>query len=327
MEGNLRSESEYLWRAALYLYLAETLAAEGPPAWMEGPGGTWPLYEAAKALASSSPSARCAAQVLGLLPPRNGDALMDSHRRLFGKSCPPYFYLYESAWLSGHLLGGETRAVEEIYQSAGLEVEGAELPDHASNELAFLAYLAEAGSAGIEAERAFIRTHAGRWLPLLGRSLSSSGDPAYTAIGELLAGWLEEAARSPSIRNGNKGTAFPCIPVEEDCTLCGFCVQSCPRRALEIHENSTETVLRLVPSQCKGCGRCELACEFEAMRVQTFCASYPEQNTVVLRRSRRGTCESCGSALVSLAELDFVRGKLGCSDWLDTCRECRPSYP
>jgi hypothetical protein len=27
MEGNLRSESEYLWRAALYLYLAETLAA------------------------------------------------------------------------------------------------------------------------------------------------------------------------------------------------------------------------------------------------------------------------------------------------------------
>src|SRR3989304_6750995 len=73
---------------------------------------------------------------------------------------------------------------------------GAGLPVHASLESAFLAHLADVEQvanpstslrAGLSYEQQFIKQHAGRWLPELGRTLARSGDEVYGPIGQLLA--------------------------------------------------------------------------------------------------------------------------------------------
>jgi TorA maturation chaperone TorD/ferredoxin len=326
MADELLKQAEPASRAALYQALAEMLTADGSPDWMAGPGITWPLYQAAQSLAPSSASARLAKQALAAIPSRTAAALRESHRDLFARSSPPYFSMYESAWISGRLLGPETLEVERLYRAVGLEPEGSELPDHASVELAFLAYLAGGGSQTEIAEREFIRQHAGRWLPSFGRGLARSGDRAYAAVGQPLIGWLGEARCHP-VQRRRAGCGQPSIPFFDDCTLCGFCVQACPARALEIIESKTETALRLFPSLCMGCGRCERACEFKALRMEVppIVSDGPsEKDAVILRLSLRAYCPSCGNATVSRAELDFVRDQLDNPTWLENCLDCRP---
>lgn len=322
-------------RADLYQVLAESLAE--PPAWLALPGREWPLFEIVARLAPESEAARRAVEPLAEIPTEPSAARRARYHALFVGPGRPRLWLYESAHRSGRVLGPETFAVERFYRAGGLEVASAELPDHASVELAFLAYLAERGAD--QSEREFIEKHAGRWLPELSRALADSGDEVYAPIGQLLADWLEERAGGPVTgivgratrrsslvtRHSSLATRLPVVLETEACTLCGFCVQVCPTRALAIRETTSETRLVLNVAACVGCGKCERVCEAHALSLApSVDGQPPPADRITLRRSPRPVCRGCGTPMVSRAELDFVAAQIGHPAWLDYCAECRP---
>lgn len=312
--------------AELYAALAEALYE--PPAWLARAGRDWPLYEAAIHVEGSDAIAR-AAPALAAIPP---EPLEDRRRRywqLFAGPGRPPLQVYESQYVDGRLLGPTSFAVEQIYRAAGLEVDGTERPDHASVELAFLGRLAEQEATDPSKAtewrriaRRFIKRHAGRWLPELGRSLAASGDPVYAPIGQLLADWITREGRPP--RDGVRARSRrPAIPRPEACTLCSFCVQVCPTEALVIRETEAETGLVLIPSACIGCDKCERICEFGALRLEA--QSSTDAGPVMLRTSPRAICPGCRQSSVSRAEMEAIAAGLGeWPRWLDYCLECRP---
>lgn len=315
-------------RAALYLALAEALGE--PPPWLALPGRQWPLWACAQELAPASAAAARAAAALGEVRPEPLPERRARHRELFKAQGRPRLWLHESLHRSGRLLGPEMVQVAQLYRAAGLQIAGSELPDHASVELAFLAHLARLAHEDPDhrrqwqrMERLFLKKHAGRWLPELGRAIAAGGDPVYAPIGALLAGWLEESAQ----RKGRKRTTehFP-IVAQARCTLCGFCVQRCPTGALTIHEDEEETVLYLSGARCTGCSKCVKVCETGAIEMERAPQGPVEGMPAgwqPLRRSPRARCPGCGQPTVSEAELDFVARQIGRPQWLAYCLRCR----
>ncbi|MEK9162043.1 MAG: molecular chaperone TorD family protein, partial [Chloroflexota bacterium] len=181
-------------RADLYHYLAEAFA--DPPEWLTLAGSEWHLYEIASDTECLKDT-QCLKKIANI-PAESFAARRTRYNSLFVGTGRPRFWLYESAYLN-RLFGPETFAVAKIYRAAGLEIVGAELPDHISNELAFLEHLARIGQEEILApsqnvgahpcgrpvgqaqglplpqiiektqilpeEKKFIEDHAGRWLP------------------------------------------------------------------------------------------------------------------------------------------------------------------
>lgn len=324
-------------RADLYQALAEVLAE--PPHWLALAGREWPLTAAALRLARSSEAARRAVVDLVEIPAEALVRRQTRYKALFAASDRPPLWLYESAYRQGRLLGETSFALARLYQAAGLEIAGAELPDHAAVELAFLAHLANRAADEPEhktewrrLERRFIKKHAGCWLPALGKALVRSGDAVYAPIGRLLAEWLEEAGRSNKVASILvRRPRLPGIAHQDDCTLCGFCIQACPTRALTIRETAHETSLLLSAAHCVSCAKCEQVCSTGALRLSAAetgmmdVNAFPGQaNWRPLRRSPRAICPGCGEATVSCAELDFVATNIGRPDWLVYCLTCRP---
>lgn len=317
----------FMLRADLYAALAEALAE--PPDWLAAPGRDWPLSESANCLAAASASARRAVQSLAEIRPEPLAVRRARYAGLFAGPGRPRFQLYESEAVSGRVFGPQATEVERYYSAAGLEAAGAELPDHVSMELAFLAHAAEHG--GREVERDFIAQHAGRWLPFLGRALARSGDEVYAPIGQLLAEWVEECAggrasddRRDAARHAPRVTRLPVIAQAGACSLCGFCAQVCPTRALAIHETARETLLALSPAECVGCNKCERVCETRALKMQPSAGERAAaRGQSVLRQSPRARCRGCDEPMVSQAELDFVIRQIGHPAWLDYCSDCR----
>ncbi len=356
-------------RADLYAALAEALAE--PPAWLAAEGRAWPLTAAVGRLAAASAAARRALAALAGIPAEPPAARRARYARLFeGRNAAPRFWLYESAAATGRILGPQTAAVAALYRAAGVAPAlGAELPDHAALELAFLAHLAEqaaadpAQAAGWRAaERQFLKEH-GDWLIELGRGLAADGDAVYAPIGALLADWLSEnltpgpspARRGKDLTSGpsparrgedltpgpspaRRGEKLlPVVARAEACTLCSFCVQVCPTRALRVDEDARETRLVLDPAACTGCGKCVRTCDPRAITLAALAdaahhaphtTQYAVHNTqYVLRCSPRASCPACGAPTVSRAELAFVAARLGDHpSWLDYCLACRPEY-
>ncbi len=314
--------------AEVYATLAEALAE--PPVWLAGGGPDWPLFDVAIRLARDSDSEAAVRAVEGLaaIEPEVLATRCERYQQLFAGAGRPCLWLYESLYVDGRLFGPATLAVEQIYRAAGLAAAGAELPDHAALELTFLGWLAEqeASNRTQAAEwqklaQSFIKQHAGRWLPDLGRAMAASGDPVYGPIGQFLADWLAEMAR-PSRRQGKIGWRMPVLPKVEACTLCGFCVQVCPTQALILRETNLETGLILNPAACVGCAKCERICEFEALKMELQASA--QTDPLVLCISSRATCSACGQATVSQAELQTIAATLGeWPPWLDYCLECR----
>ena len=204
------------FRSDLYRLLAEALAE--PPEWLAWPGREWPLFEAALGAARESQAARQAVEALLAIGAEPLDTRRARYAELFWGQGSLSTSLYESGMLSGKILSEGTFEVERWYRAAGLAVAGAELADHASNELAFLAFLSELGdpdapddspactgegeeegsekaAAALSIEKSFLQQHAARWLPLLGKRMAASGDPVYAPVGQLLAGWLVETCQ------------------------------------------------------------------------------------------------------------------------------------
>ena len=318
-------------RADLYGLLAETLA--GVPEWLYRPVQNWPLYETTAALAEHSPVAAQASQHLAGVPAEAPAQRRARFEQLFAGPGEPRFWLYESAYQEGSILGAATTALGQLYQAAGLSVVGAELPDHASVELGFLAFLADqqaqeaaASTAWRQLERLFIKRHAGSWLPQLGHGLAATGDPVYGPIGALLAGWVQEAYRPvPRKTNRRQAKALPLMAQVEDCTLCGFCVQVCPVHALAMVETATETALQFRPTLCTSCQRCVNICNPAALSMADADVTPTAAAPLTLRRSDRLACRACGAPTYSQAELAFVKAQLGDLDWLYYCLSCRQS--
>jgi NAD-dependent dihydropyrimidine dehydrogenase PreA subunit/TorA maturation chaperone TorD len=319
-----------LLRAELYSILAE--AFSDPPEWLALPGCEWPLFSLANELGMSSPNARQAIEKIKAIAPELVRLRQERYQALFSGPGRPRFWLHESLFRSGKLFGVETREVAGIYNSVGLAIDGAELPDHASIELAFLAFAANQQEglspqvqAWAEIEQTFIRNHAGCWLPALGRELAAAGDEVYSPLGQLLVESfaIDRPAVKRSARLPN-GLWVPVLVEKDQCSLCGFCVQVCPQRVLQIRENAAETVLLRSENVCSGCAKCVGICPAHVIKLgQLNTAAGNSKGRMVLRSSPRALCPKCGHPTVSQVELECVQGQIGNLPWVELCQECR----
>ncbi len=315
-------------RANLYHFLAEALS--DPPEWLSYSGNSWPIYDLAVDASRFSASARNAVLDLNEIPP---EAITIRRQRyhavIYGQGIRQPVMMYESLYKSGRIAGPETFAVEQIYWLNGLTTIESELPDHVSMELAFLAYLVEAdvkNGNSRRRERLFLKEHAGDWLVDLGRQLELSRDPVYAPIGRFLAGWISESI-SPNVRV-ILSRNLPAIQSQKECTLCGFCTQVCPTRALVMRETDSETGLILSGKLCTGCWKCVDSCEPGALVISPANSrANGDSKREILVSSPRVRCKRCGKPTVSEAEMNYMQKILGQQDWLHECLDCRAMKP
>ncbi|RME45442.1 MAG: hypothetical protein D6791_10760, partial [Chloroflexi bacterium] len=129
-------------RALVLDALAQALA---DPAMLAGPAEHSELATVLREAAEKLGSAACRRALFALadLPAHDEDALRERFQRCIHPPDARPLPLYESLALSGHLVSPITEEVAHAYRRHGLEPD-ADLPDAASVELAFLAYLVEA---------------------------------------------------------------------------------------------------------------------------------------------------------------------------------------
>ncbi len=328
-EPTQQQEKPLAWLAALYAGLAEALAADtAVPAWLGRPGREWPVWEAASRLAACHdwPAMSTAVMTLAEVSRASPAKRQSAYEQLRGGNGRAPLMLYESQYVNGRFLGPETFALQALYREVGLEIVGAELPDHAAIELEFLSFLAEQEAEDVgqaqqwyAARRRFLKQHAGRWLPQVGRRLAAVDDPAWSAIGQLLTAVLTKPPKRRMTQP--KQTGLPRIANAEACNLCSFCVQVCPTRALRMQEDDQATRLHLQPNLCIHCCKCEQACPENALDLLDGSI---EEASIVLRESPRAVCPRCSKLTVSQAELAAVAVRLGHHPtWLDYCMDCR----
>ena len=316
--------------AIIYQGLAEALA--WPPAeWLAARGREWPLWQPLVVVASSSgdPVWQDAVLKLADVPQAGLQTRRRELERIYWPKEKPPLRLYACQVLDGRFPGPTTFIIKRLYEKVGLEVAGAEMPDYIAVELAFLAWVCDQESndvAGTDewraVRRSFLVKHASQWMPKVAWALQDSAYPAWAAIGVVLAASLKAHRLLKPVRASGAAVrrAVPYIPVVEDCTLCGFCVQVCPTKALHIHEDDIHTELWLQPQKCVACHKCEEVCDPGALTL----ASSASEKKVLLRVSDRARCPRCGAPTVSQAELSAVAAMLGEHPaWLDTCLNCR----
>lgn len=307
-------------RAEVYYALAEALAGPTRASWEL-------LLDASLVGARVLASAACRKAMLALLGNLDGcsEALTESYARVLASpDCQP-IALYESLHRQGTLMGQCAREVERQYRALGLSPADGELPDHASVELAFLGHLAaaeaEARAAGNNrlvarlrsAQRYFLQTHAGAWLPDVGSALSTVDDHFFVVVGNLLNEFLSEEL--VGARRGERtATGVPTLMEPAACTLCGLCVGSCAPGALRVVETPTETFLQLDPSRCVACRRCEQVCPGGTLYLSNRRSSLQSAGNGsghrTLRHSPRAACPGCGCPTVSEAEFEAVFARL-----------------
>ena len=338
--------------STLYSGLAKVFASPGLvrlPDWLALPGMKWPFFYDSARLASLGCSNELIEAVADLtqVAGSNLSTRQQEYEQLFVGYTNPPIWLYEAHYIDGRILGPSSFKVSTLYARYGLEVDGSELPDHASVELAFLAFLIQQESESTESTQAqvwreartlFIKEHAMTWLPGVGKALVTSGYPGWAAIGRLLIASLSADKPAPKIINVREFAPKDLIPIIEkvdQCILCGFCVQICPTRALTIHEDRQTTSLRLSVPACIHCKKCMQVCPAHVIDMSSaFSAAekLPEiQNQglaiqpILLVESPRVACPKCGEPTVSKAELGYVIQHIGHPNWLDHCANCRGS--
>lgn len=334
MSSSTNAHSQAAARAQIYTALA--LALTDPP-----PDLVADLVETAQTGAAMLGSSACARAARSLNRVQSLPRLPQTPaQRLRRAAMPPGqrpVALHESLHRYGTLVGASTQAVEGYFRSVGLAVDGAELPDHAGMELAFLSALAEAeGEARTTRnhpltarlrglQRRFLHEHPGAWLPAVGNQLARSSDPLYATVGRWLAEFLAEEmlrARSSSVSPGE--ASLPALLDVADCTLCGLCTGVCPTQALTVRETGVETNLVLADEACTACRRCAAICPEQVL---VMAPAQPAPGRRPLRTSPRLNCPACGRPTVSQAEMSGILARLGAAAAqvpnLDLCIPCR----
>ena len=296
----------------------------GLPEWIALPGMEWPFYEACIRLAKTTknPKLEQCAIALSEVPISSLDRRSGEYDALFVGGGSPLIWLYESYYANERMFGPTTLSIHNIYKEVGLEIVGAELADHAGLELAFLAYLLDQEKKDLEfrsewkqARDLFTDNHAGRWLPEVGKQMSRSVYPGWSAIGSLIMAIFSSGFIERDWQNN-----VPNIVEPDLCTLCGFCVQVCPTNALRIHEDEETTFLELETSFCTSCANCRNICPENVLSLST---NLSNQDQILLRESPLATCSNCGETTFSQAELDYTHRMIGNPDWLAYCINCR----
>lgn len=321
-------------QAEIYLTLAEVFfykPGEKIPEWFSLPGERWPLFSSLETLNRLQPSPELAS-AMEMMVKVAGNSIEDrlrEYKALFIGARHPQIWLYASHYLDGRVPGPSTFDVKRLYALAGLEVSGAELPDHVSIELAFLAHLAEWEQHDQEnaedwrlSKHLFLKKHFECWFPEVIRGLTRSSYQAWVAIGHVAGAVLNSHQNTPKKRNPKR--SIPVITNEDECILCGFCVQECPLRALTIHETGLATALWLEPGSCNGCRKCVAVCP---EGVLSLVGSLNGKSRVLLRESPRVKCPGCGNPAMSEAEIAHVSSKIGDAPWLVYCTDCRIANP
>lgn len=319
-------------QADIYLILAELFSSNGKedlPHWFSKQGQDWSLYLYAAEIAALTehPSFIQAAEAIGRVPSRPFSEHWSEYENLFyGEGAQP-LWLYESYYTDGRVPGPTMFAVKGLYEQIGLEVSGAELPDNASVELAFLAILAKMECNDLtepdtwrDARFMFIKNHAGCWLPKVAKELIRSQNVAWGAIGCLLLAVIKFPQLGTSPKQIRAKSLFPSIPNADLCNLCSFCVQVCPADALSLKETHSVTSLWLIPSLCTFCRKCLKVCPQEAI---LFSKEIENMESTLLRESPRATCPGCGEPTISEVELNTVAERLQNPVWLEYCFDCR----
>jgi ferredoxin len=113
---------------------------------------------------------------------------------------------------------------------------------------------------------------------------------------------------------------LPILTQPEKCTLCGFCVQVCPTRAILIQETNDITALVVNDTACINCQQCSHTCPTGVLHLEK---SLPDPSRRVIRQSLRAHCPACGQPTVSHAELETIAALIGEPAWLKYCLSCR----
>lgn len=324
------------WLAEVYSSLSQALesaSSSDPPGWLSMPGHEWPMYPACKQIASTldDPAWATAIEALTAVPAGQEEDQARIYETLFLKHGHKSIPLYESQAIDGRLLGPSTFAVKKVYEEAEMRYAGAELPDHASLELVFLAALCEQEASTQDeanavlwqkARRLFLKQHASRWLPRVGQMLVESPFAAWKALGYLLIASTRAASLKQKAIPAHR---LPAMQTPLKCNLCSFCVQVCPTKAITIQEDNNSTALRFKASDCIGCLKCIQVCQPKALGTSIDFASLTVHNSghQIWFESQRAKCPHCGAPTVSQAELAAVIASIGHPTWLDLCIDCR----
>jgi nitrate reductase assembly molybdenum cofactor insertion protein NarJ/Pyruvate/2-oxoacid:ferredoxin oxidoreductase delta subunit len=315
---------------SIYLDLALLLGINTEsdiPEWFTRAGVEWPVYHAAKEINESNPT-RLLSDALIMIEkilPVDPESIWRCFENLrLGKDCP-ILWLNESKYKDGRIPGPTTFQVKSLYKKVGLAAVGSELPDHASMELEFLAFLSNQrlvddtiNSPWDEAHSLFLKKHIMSWLPKVSNQLSKQGNHTWASVGVLLKAVLSlDFAQQPreKVIHG-----IPSIQNADECSLCGFCVQVCPSNALQVIEDQTSTALWLSEKLCTQCSKCKNICPEKVISLHDT----PRGNTPkLLMKSPRVACTKCNQMMISKAELDYTASKLDNPAWLFICLDCR----
>lgn len=172
----------------------------------------------------------------GLLAALHGataESLQPAYQRMFGGAVElaPYEASYEA---DPFRQARQMADVAGFYRAFGADAHGpaADRPDHAGCELEFLAFLgarrlaAEDAGRDDEAARcheiedAFLREHAGRWLPAFFRALAGTDSGVYAAVGLLGERVLLDELERRSIEPESIGPRARRLSVEDDELRC-----------------------------------------------------------------------------------------------------------
>lgn len=313
--------------ATLYQTLAESLSE--PLDWFAYAGKDWVLYTVASELSQAilhRPLQKAVVE-LASIPSESLRRRDKRYRNLLAGSTTNPVPIYESLALEGRLHGTATFRVWTLYRAAGLNINGAELPDHASIELAFLSYLVQQEANAThergqwrKARREFIKQHAAQWLPTLGRTLARTPDPIYRPLGLLLTAIIQAEIMPPYKPHSTTERHLPQFIANKTCTLCGFCAQVCPTQALGIHETHETTTLHMLDAKCVSCDKCVRICPSDVLQLEE---APPEKQRRTLYNSPRERCPGCSVPTVSRAEVEAIAAQIGHPRWLDYCSDCR----
>lgn len=316
--------------AEIYSCLAEVLLPidqAGLPVWFTLPGREWPIYYASIRIAQAQDNQELdqSARAIAKVPVSSLANRSKEYETLFIGDGRPPIWLYESHYVDGRIFGPTFCSIRNIYNEAGLEIDGVELADHAGLELSFLAYLVEREIQDFEfrriwkqARHLFLHNHCKRWLPEVGYQISRSAYPGWNALGMLLT-VLFSSSIEPPIGND----LIPILETPDLCTLCGLCTQMCPTKALRIQEDIKKTYLQLEITLCKPCSKCIMICPESLLSLRT---NQSIKTKLILCESSRALCPECGRPTFSQAELDYVGRLLENPDWLGYCINCRPQH-
>lgn len=320
--------------AEIYRSLAEVYylaPGEHLPEWFSYPGKEWPLLKSVSSLAGQqlSPKFEKAINAIKIVPGGSISSRENEYRSLFIGDKRPPIWLYGSYYLNGSVPGPTTFTLRDLYSQFGLVVDGGELADHASIELAFLAFLVEQESGDkVHAakwrsiQRTFLKTHFLQWFPKVMKGVRNSSFPTWEAIGAICEAVLfsDEGIR----KTATAGRNVPFLKNVSECTLCGFCFRVCRTRALSIEENEITTALLLTPERCNGCQKCIKVCPEGVLLIRRDMGGVEQ---ALLKESPRSICPACKTPTISEAELAHVSSKLGNPEWLLYCLECRTKSP